>query len=125
MREGPLAALDAIAEACGEKQVAAVGYCLSGTLLSATLAYMSAEGDKQITSATFFATHVDFDEPGELGVFIDEEQLAGLEKSMNEKGYLDGRKMATTFNLLRANDLIWSLVINNYLMGNDPFPFDL
>ncbi len=125
MREGPLAALDAIAEACGEKQVTAVGYCLGGTLLSATLAYMSAEGGKRITSATFFATLVDFDEPGELGVFIDEEQLAGFEKSMNEKGYLDGREMAITFNLLRANDLIWSFVINNYLMGKDPFPFDL
>jgi polyhydroxyalkanoate synthase len=125
MREGPLAALDAIEQACGEQQVVAVGYCLGGTLLSATLAYMAAQDDKRITSATFFATLVDFEEPGELGVFIDEEQLAGLEKMMNEKGYLDGREMATTFNLLRANDLIWSFVINNYLMGKDPFPFDL
>jgi len=125
MREGPLAALDAIAEATGEKEVAAVGYCLGGTLLSATLAYMAAQGDARITSATFFATQVDFTEPGELGVFIDEEQLASLEQMMNEKGYLDGREMATTFNLLRANDLIWSFVINNYLMGKEPFPFDL
>ncbi|MEE8171624.1 MAG: class I poly(R)-hydroxyalkanoic acid synthase [Alphaproteobacteria bacterium] len=125
MREGPLAALEAIEQACGERQVSAVGYCLGGTLLSATLAYMAAGGDKRITSATFLATLVDFEDPGELGVFIDEEQLASLEKMMRAKGYLDGREMATTFNLLRANDLIWSFVINNYLMGKDPFPFDL
>ena len=125
MREGPLAALDAIHQACGEKEVAAVGYCLGGTLLSATLAYMAARGDKRITSATFFAALADFAEPGALGVFIDEEQLASLESMMHEKGYLDGREMATTFNLLRANDLIWSFVINNYLMGKEPFPFDL
>ncbi len=125
MRLGPLAALDAIEQACGEKQVAALGYCLGGTLLSATLAYMAAGGDKRITSATFLAALVDFEEPGELGVFIDEEQLTSLEKTMREKGYLDGKEMATTFNLLRANDLIWSFVINNYLMGKEPFPFDL
>ena len=86
---------------------------------------MAVQDDKRITSATFLTTLVDFEEPGELGVFIDEEQLSGLEKKMNEKGYLDGRKMATTFNLLRANDLIWSFVTNNYLKGKDPFPFDL
>ncbi|MBT7293275.1 MAG: class I poly(R)-hydroxyalkanoic acid synthase [Rhodospirillaceae bacterium] len=125
MLEGPLAALDAIEAATGEKEVAAVGYCLGGTLLSATLAYMAASDDKRITSATFLATLVDFAEPGELGLFIDEEQLASLEEMMREKGYLDGGEMAATFNLLRANDLIWSFVINNYLMGREPFPFDL
>jgi polyhydroxyalkanoate synthase len=125
MQEGPLAALDAIEAATGEKEVAAVGYCLGGTLLSATLAYMAATDDKRITSATFLATLVNFAEPGELGLFIDEEQLASLEEMMHEQGYLDGSEMAATFNLLRANDLIWSFVINNYLMGREPFPFDL
>ena len=125
MLEGPLAALDAIEAATGEKEVAAVGYCLGGTLLSATLAYMAAKDDKRITSATFLATLVDFEDPGELGLFIDKEQLTSLEEMMREQGYLDGAEMAATFNLLRANDLIWSFVINNYLMGREPFPFDL
>ena len=208
--EGPVAALDAIGKATGESEVNAIGYCLGGTLLAATLAYLKARnaGDAEepagpadvaetaqivdpskapedpeapeatvgveiggtgdagnaadilpapedsetpgsaadaasagampdptaapaagrrpvIASATFLTTMVDFEEPGELGVFIDEEQLALVEESMKEKGYFDGVKMAEAFNLLRANDLIWSFVINNYLMGKDPFPFDL
>ena len=198
--EGPVAALDAVGKATGESGVNAIGYCLGGTLLAATLAYLKARdaaaparsadtggtgeagrpsdaaptadaaeaaqtGDSgeagkaasmpendlaaeagagaataatpnpaaeplagrlpAIESATFFTTMVDFEEPGELGVFIDEEQLTLVEESMKEKGYLDGAKMAEAFNLLRANDLIWSFVINNYLMGRDPFPFDL
>jgi polyhydroxyalkanoate synthase len=125
MTEGTLAALDAIEKATGEKQANVIGYCLGGTLLASTLAYMTAKGDKRIKSATYFVTLVDFAEAGELTVFIDEEQLAALEDRMNEKGYLDGSAMATTFNMLRANDLIWSFVVNNYLMGKDPFPFDL
>ena len=132
--EGPVAALDAIEQATGESRVNAIGYCLGGTLLAATLAYLKARdpsaaraADRRpvIESATFFTTMVDFEEPGELGVFIDEEQLSLVEESMEEKGYFDGAKMAEAFNLLRANDLIWSFVINNYLMGRDPFPFDL
>ena len=209
--EGPVAALDAVGKATGESRVNAIGYCLGGTLLAATLAYLKAlnageagdpagpadvpetaqvvepskasenaeagegveagstgdagnagnaaqvlpapedsetlgsateaasAGARQdaeaariatdqrpaIASATFFTTMVDFAEPGELGVFIDEEQLALVEESMKDKGYFDGAKMAEAFNLLRANDLIWSFVINNYLMGRDPFPFDL
>ena len=198
--EGPIAALDAVGKATGESGVNAIGYCLGGTLLAATLAYLKArdaaeptesadatetgrvgqpsdavptadaadaaetantgEAEKAanvsenepaadadagaataatpdpaaapladrlpaIESATFFTTMVDFEEPGELGVFIDEEQLSLLEESMKEKGYFDGARMAEAFNLLRANDLIWSFVINNYLMGKDPFPFDL
>ena len=190
--EGPVAALEAVGKATGECRVNAIGYCLGGTLLAATLAYLKA-GDAaeapvpgaaaepaaagappkpaadaenrdagktrqaseaapsagsaaeavgsaarresaappdtgrrpSIESATFFTTMVDFAEPGELGVFIDEEQLALVEESMQDKGYFDGAKMAEAFNLLRANDLIWSFVINNYLMGKDPFPFDL
>jgi polyhydroxyalkanoate synthase len=125
MKEGILAALGAVGEATGERKVNVIGYCLGGTLLASTLAWMAATGDDRVASATFFTTLVDFAEPGELGVFIDEEQLASLEERMNEKGYLEGSAMATTFNMLRANDLIWSFVVNNYLLGKDPFPFDL
>ena len=125
MLEGPLAALDAIEQATGESEINAIGYCLGGTLLAATLAYMAAKQDKRIKSATFFTALTDFENPGDLGVFIDEEQLASMDEVMAEKGYLDGREMATTFNMLRANDLIWSFVINNYLLGKEPFPFDL
>ena len=125
MKLGPLAALDAIEKATGEKKVSAIGYCIGGTLMATTLAYMAAKGDDRIAACTFFTAQVDFTEPGELGVFIDEDQLAGVEQVMSKKGYLDGTEMATTFNMLRANDLIWSFVVNNYLMGKDPFPFDL
>ena len=125
MREGPLAALDAIAEATDEREVNVIGYCLGGTLLACTLAYMAAKRDNRIKSATFLVTMVDFAEAGELSVFIDEEQLSALEDRMNARGYLEGRDMATTFNMLRANDLIWSFVVNNYLLGKSPFPFDL
>ncbi|HYD66473.1 class I poly(R)-hydroxyalkanoic acid synthase [Azospirillum sp.] len=125
MFEGVLAALDAITKQTGEKDVNAIGYCLGGTLLGSTLAYMAAKGDDRIVSATYFTTMLDFAEAGELSVFIDEEQLNYIEGQMNEKGYLDGAKMATTFNMMRANDLIWSFVVNNYLLGKDPFPFDL
>ena len=125
MQEGILAALDAIEAATGEKSVNAIGYCLGGTLLGSTLSWMAANKDERIKSATFFVTMLDFKESGELNVFIDEEQIKMLEDKMNKQGYLDGSEMATTFNMLRANDLIWSFVVNNYLLGNDPFPFDL
>jgi len=125
MFEGVLAALDAIVKQTGEPDVNAIGYCLGGTLLGSTLSYMAAKGDDRIKSATYFTTMLDFAEAGELSVFIDEEQLNYIEGQMNEKGYLDGAKMATTFNMMRANDLIWSFVVNNYLLGKDPFPFDL
>ncbi|GAB4236037.1 MAG: class I poly(R)-hydroxyalkanoic acid synthase [Kiloniellaceae bacterium] len=125
MTDGPLAALDAIEKATGEKDANVIGYCLGGTLLACTLAYMAAKKDNRVKSATFFTTMMDFKESGELGVFVDEVQLAALEEKMKDKGYLEGADMATTFNMLRANDLIWSFVVNNYLMGKDPFPFDL
>ena len=125
MREGYLDALTAIEAATGEREVNAIGYCLGGTLLGSTLAYMKATGDDRIKSATFLVTMMDFRESGELKVFIDEEQLKALEEKMEKRGYLEGSEMATTFNMLRANDLIWSFVVNNYLLGNDPFPFDL
>ncbi len=125
MKDGPLAALDAIEKATGMRKVSAIGYCIGGTLMATTLAYMAARGDDRIVACTFFTGQVDFSEPGELGVFIDEGQLASVEEMMGKKGYLEGSEMATTFNMLRANDLIWSFVVNNYLMGKDPFPFDL
>ena len=125
MREGPLAALDAIEQATSEREANVIGYCLGGTLLAATLAYMTAKRDRRIKSATYFVTMVDFAEAGELSVFIDEEQLHALEERMEKKGYLEARDMHTTFNMLRANDLIWSFVVNNYLLGKQPFPFDL
>ncbi|MGB8840456.1 MAG: class I poly(R)-hydroxyalkanoic acid synthase [Aliidongia sp.] len=125
MDQGPLAALDAIEQATGEREVNVIGYCIGGTLLSATLAYMARRGDRRFTSATYFTTMVDFAESGELSVFIDEEQIQALENRMAEHGYLEGADMAQTFNMLRANDLIWSFVVNNYLLGKDPFPFDL
>jgi polyhydroxyalkanoate synthase len=124
--EGPIAALDAIEKATGDKTANVVGYCLGGTLLACLLAYLAEKGaSDRIASATFLTTLVDFKEAGELTVFIDEEQLAALEEKMNERGYLEGAEMANTFNMLRANDLIWSFVINNYLLGKEPFPFDL
>ena len=125
MDEGVMDALDAIERATGEREVNAIGYCLGGTLLATTLAWMAVKRDARIKAATFFVTMLDFQESGELGVFIDEEQLKGLEEKMQRRGYLEGSEMATTFNMLRANDLIWSFVVNNYLLGNEPFPFDL
>ena len=126
MLEGPLAALDAVEKATGEKQVNFIGYCLGGTLLGATLGYLSSKKQAdRVACATFFVSLLDFSKPGELGVFIDEAQVDNLERKMNERGYLEGSEMASTFNLLRSNDLVWSFVVNNYLMGKDPFPFDL
>src|SRR6185436_686812 len=125
MREGALAAFDAVEKATGEREMNVIGYCLGGTLLGATLGYMTAKKDTRVKSATFFVSLLDFSQPGELGVFIDEEQVASLEKKMNERGYLEGSEMAGTFNLLRSNDLVWSFVVNNYLLGKDPFTFDL
>jgi len=125
MDEGILDAIGAVEKATGENDLNLIGYCLGGTLSAATLAYMAAAGDKRVKSVTFFTTLVDFAEAGDLTVFIDEEQLKSLEARMAKKGYLEGADMATTFNMLRANDLIWSFVVNNYLLGKDPFPFDL
>ena len=125
MLEGPLAALDAIESATGERSVNAIGYCLGGTLLASTAAYSAAKGDDRITSVTYFATLVDFTEVGDMAVFIDEEQLASLERRMRELGYLEAQDMATAFNMLRANDLIWSFVVSNYLLGKEHIPVDL
>lgn len=126
MLEGAYAALDAVEKATGEKEVNTIGYCIGGTMLSSTLAHMAAKGDTRIKSATFFATQVDFTEAGDLKVFIDEEQIDNLEEQMEQSGgLLEGSSMASTFNMLRSNDLIWSYVVNNYLLGREPVPFDL
>jgi len=125
LEEGVLVATDVVEQITGESEINSIGYCIGGTLLSSTLAYMKAKGDARIKSATYFTTMIDFSNPGELGVFIDEEQICSLEERMNREGYLEGSSMAGAFNMMRANDLIWSFYINNYLLGNDPRPFDL
>ena len=123
--EGPIAALDVVEASTGVREVNAIGYCLGGTLLAATLAYLTAKNDDRIGSATYFVALVDFTDAGDLAVFIDEQQLAVIERRMRKRGYLEGREMATAFNMLRANDLIWSFVVDHYLLGKQPVPFDL
>ena len=125
MREGILEALDVIGKVTRTDGVNAVGYCVGGTILAVTLAYMAATGDERIKSATFFATQVDFTHAGDLKVFVDEEQLADLEYKMRMRGYLEGRSMSNAFNMLRSNDLIWPYVVANYFKGKTPPPFDL
>lgn len=125
MKEGILDAIAQIEKITGEKQINAIGYCLGGTLLAITLAYLAAKGKTPVKAAIFLTTMLDYTDAGDLGVFIDDEQISVLEKRMNDCGFLDGKEMALTFNMLRANDLIWSFVVNNYLLGKDPFPFDL
>jgi polyhydroxyalkanoate synthase subunit PhaC len=125
INEGPLAALEAIRQATGEERVHSVGYCVGGTLLSIALAAMAARGDERIVSATMLAAQVDFTYAGDLKVFVDKQQVELLEQRMAERGYLEGKSMVTVFNLLRSNDLIWPYIINNYMKGKAPFPFDL
>jgi len=123
--EGILGSLDVVEKITGEKQMNMIGYCVGGTLLAATLALMARRGDTRAASATFFATQVDFTHAGDLKVFVDEEQIERVEASMATKGYLEGAKMANAFNMLRSRDLIWPYVVNNYLRGKSPLPFDL
>ena len=125
LNEGIFEALDAIEAATGERVVNAIGYCIGGTLLACALSQMASTGQKRIRSATFFTTQVDFSEAGDLMVFTDEQQLKSIERTMKKRGYLDASEMATTFNMLRANDLIWTFVVNNYLLGRSPAAFDL
>ncbi|AHK44292.1 MULTISPECIES: poly(3-hydroxyalkanoate) polymerase subunit PhaC [Ensifer] len=124
-REGIGFALDTVEQATGERDVNAIGYCVGGTLLAATLALHAAEGDERIRSATLFTTQVDFTHAGDLKVFVDEDQISQMEANMRVAGYLDGSKMATAFNMLRASELIWPYFVNNYLKGQEPLPFDL
>jgi len=126
MKLGPLAALDEIERITGEKQTHAIGYCVGGTMLSVTLAYLWAKGQgKRVKSATLFTTQVDFTYAGDLLAFVDEEQISQVEEQMKEKGYLAGAKMANAFNMLRPNDLIWNYYVSNYLKGKTPAAFDL
>jgi polyhydroxyalkanoate synthase len=125
MREGVLAALDAVEEATGEKQIHTIGYCVGGTLMAITLAYLATKQDTRVVSATLFTAQVDFTYAGDLKVFVDEERIAQLEAHMQEQGYLEADRMATAFNMLRSNDLVWPYVINNYMRGKKPFPFDI
>ena len=125
MVEGVYAAVDAVEKATGEEGINLVGFCIGGTLIAATLAHMAVKDDNRIKSATYFASLIDFSDPGDIGVFIDDVQISKLENTANEKGYLDGKTLAQTFNVLRSNDLIWSFYINNYLEGKDPAIFDL
>ncbi|MGY3445793.1 polyhydroxyalkanoate synthase [Bradyrhizobium sp. USDA 4473] len=125
MTEGPLTAMDVIEKATGEMKVHTAGYCVGGTLLASTLAYLAEKRRQRVTSATFFAAQVDFTHAGDLLVFVDEDQISALERDMQESGVLEGSKMAMAFNMLRSNDLIWSYVVNNYLKGQPPSSFDL
>jgi len=126
MKEGVVAAVDAVKRETGQQKCNAIGYCVGGTLLSTTLAYLAARGGEQpIASATFFTTQVDFTKAGDLLLFIDDAQLKNLEEMMAERGFLDGSRMANVFNMMRPRDLIWPYVVNNYMLGKKPFPFDL
>jgi polyhydroxyalkanoate synthase subunit PhaC len=125
MKEGPLAAMDVIEKATGEMKVHTMGYCVGGTLLATTLAWLAEKRRQRVTSATFLAAQVDFTHAGDLLVFVDEGQISALERDMQESGVLEGAKMAMAFNMLRSNDLIWSYVVNNYLKGKQPSAFDL
>jgi polyhydroxyalkanoate synthase len=125
MREGFLTAVQAALDATGAEKATVIGYCIGGTLTAASLGYMAAQNDNRVAAATFFTTQVDFEKAGDLLVYVDEEQVKWIEDRMADKGYLPGNRMADAFNLLRSNDLIWSYVVNNYMLGKDPMPFDL
>ena len=125
MKEGPLAAMGVIEQATGEMKVHTMGYCVGGTLLASTLAWLAEKRRVRVTSATFLAAQVDFTHAGDLLVFVDEDQISALERDMQTSGVLEGGKMAMAFNMLRSNDLIWSYVVSNYLKGQPPSAFDL
>ncbi len=125
MKDGVFAALDTAEKITGEKQSHICGYCVGGTMTAVSLAYLAATNQDRIASATFLATQVDFTHAGDLKVFVDEDQLDALERRMKQVGFLDSTKMAMAFNMLRSNDLVWPYIVNNYMRGKAPFPFDL
>ena len=125
MKEGILEAIDHTLQITGQKDLNMVGYCIGGTLLSATLAAMAKKKDTRVNSATFITTLMDFEDCGEIRVFLDDQQVSSLEKKMFDRGYLEGSEMAASFSMLNSNDLIWSFIINNYLLGKAPMPFDM
>ncbi|MEM8787585.1 MAG: class I poly(R)-hydroxyalkanoic acid synthase [Pseudomonadota bacterium] len=124
MTNGAMAAIDAALEETGQKSLNIASYCIGGTLAGTLMAYFGKTGDRRVASATFFTAQLDFTDAGELQVFVDDRTIQAVDEEM-EQGYLPGQKMAAAFNMLRANDLIWSYVVNNYMLGKDPFPFDL
>jgi polyhydroxyalkanoate synthase len=125
MHEGFLEAVQAVQDATGAEKINTIGYCIGGTMVASALGYMAAKNDNRVNAATFFTTQVDFEKAGDLCVYVDDEQVKWIEQRMEEKGYLAGSRMADAFNLLRSNDLIWSHIINNYMLGKEPAPFDL
>ncbi|MDX2290244.1 MAG: class I poly(R)-hydroxyalkanoic acid synthase [Hyphomicrobiaceae bacterium] len=125
MLEGVLQAIEAVKTETGEAAINALGYCVGGTLLAATLAYSAAIGDRSVQAVTFLTTQTDFTKAGDLLLFIDDAQLRNLEEMMAERGFLDGSRMANVFNMMRPKDLVWPYIVNNYLLGKKPFPFDL
>lgn len=125
VQEGVLAAMDAVQEATGEREINTIGYCVGGTLLATTLAHLKKVGDDRVKSSTFFATLLDFSDPGEIGVYLNERIVQALENYIDRIGYYDGRFIALSFSSLKENNLIWSYFVNNYLMGEPPLPFDL
>jgi polyhydroxyalkanoate synthase len=126
LRKGPLAAMQAIEQATGEGQINILGFCIGGILVSTLLGHLAARGESgRIASATFLTALFDFKDVGEARVFIDDRQIAQIEKRVAEKGYLEGHHMADMFSMMRENDLIWSFVVNNYLLGREPMAFDL
>jgi polyhydroxyalkanoate synthase len=125
MTQGILTAADAVTRETGVEKPNVIGYCVGGTLLATTLSWLAAKGIERFNTATYFAAQVDFTRAGDLKLFIDDEQLKHLETLMAEKGYLEGSRMATVFNMLRPKDLIWPYIVNNYMLGKKPFPFDL
>ncbi len=125
VKQGPLAAMDVIERVTGEMKVHTMGYCVGGTLLATTLAWLAEKRRQRVTSATLLAAQVDFTHAGDLLVFVDEEQISAIERDMQSSGVLEGSKMAMAFNMLRSNDLIWSYVVSNYLKGQQPAAFDL
>lgn len=123
--EGTIPSINAVKEISGAKKVNAVSWCIGGTMLATTMAVLAAKRKKPIASATFFTTLLDFSDPGELGIFIDESQVNQFEHKLAKGGVMPGKQLATTFAMLRANDLIWSYVVSNYLKGKTPPPFDI
>lgn len=125
LSDGTIPAIDVVKAISGAKKINAVSWCIGGTMLATTIAVLAAKRKKPIASATFFTTLLDFSDPGEIGVFIDESQVKQHEHKLAEGGVMPGKQLATTFAMLRANDLIWSYVVNNYLKGKTPPPFDI
>ena len=123
--QGPIAALDVIREITGAERANIVGLCLGGTLTAALEAYLAARGEHRIAATTLLNTLVNFSRPGRLGAFTDRGSVERLEKRMAERGYLEAAEMMGMFTFMRSNDLVWNYAVNNWLMGEDPQPFDI